>query len=95
MLSDVLFPYAAGRVLGVEMELHICFHREMQNVLPFLAVGILNGLILRAHHSSMLRIFSFGSHFIHILISSLASLFYLVGHGFNNWYPQMGMCFFS
>lgn len=93
MLSDVLLPYLAGRLLGVDMELHICFHRELQNVLPFLAVGILNGLVLRSHHSSMLGIFSLGSHFTHILISSLASLFYMVSHGFDNWYPKMGYVF--
>jgi hypothetical protein len=93
MLSDVLLPYLAGRLLGVDMELHICFHRELANVVPFLGVGIVNGLILRAHHSSMLSIFSLGSHFVHILISSLAGLFYMVSHGFDNWYPQMGLVF--
>lgn len=93
MLSDVLFPYLAGRILGVPMELHICFHRELQNVLPFLGVGIANGLILRSHHSALLPIFSLGSHVVHILISSLAALFYMVSHGFNNWYPQMGIVF--
>ncbi len=93
MLSDVLLPYLAGRVLGVSMELHICFHRELQNVLPFLAVGICNGLILRSHHSTMLPMFSLGSHVVHILISSLAALFYMVSHGFDNWYPQMGIVF--
>ncbi len=93
VLSDVLLPYGAGRILGVDMELHICFHRELHNVLPFLGIGILNGLVLRSHHSSMLRIFSLGSHFFHILISSLASLFYMVSHGFDNWYPQMGLVF--
>lgn len=93
MLSDVVLPYLSGLALGVSMELHICFHKELSNVLPFLAVGILNGLILKSHHSSMLKLFSLGSHFIHILISSLASLFYLVSHGFNNWYPQMGIVF--
>ena len=93
MLSDVLFPYLAGRMLGVEMELHICFHREIMNVVPFLAVGILNGMVLRKHHSSMLSLFSLGSHIAHILISSLAALFYIVSHGFSNWYPQMGILF--
>lgn len=93
MLSDVLLPYAAGRMLGVDMELHICFHKELANVLPFLGVGILNGLILRKHHTSMLPIFSLGSHFFHILISSLASLFYMVSHGFDDWYPRMGIVF--
>lgn len=93
MVSDVLLPYIAGRLLGVDMELHICFHRELQNVLPFLAVGFINGLILSRHHSSMLSTFSLGAHISHILISSLASLFYMVSHGFDNWYPQMGMVF--
>lgn len=93
MLSDVVLPYIAGRMLGVQMDLHICFHRELHNVLPFLGVGILNGMVLRSHHSKMLGIFSLGSHFTHILISSLASLFYMVSHGFSNWYPQMGYVF--
>jgi hypothetical protein len=93
MLSDVILPYLAGRALGVHMDLHICFHRELQNVLPFLGVGVLNGMVLRYHHSAMLRVFSLGSHFTHIFISSLASLFYLVAHGFDQWYPQMGYVF--
>lgn len=93
ILSDILFPYLAGKMLGVDMELHICFHQEMHNIVPFLAVGFLNGMVLRSHHSSMLGVFSLGSHFIHILISSLASLFYMVSHGFENWYPQMGYLF--
>jgi hypothetical protein len=93
MLSDVLLPYVAGRMLGVNMELHICFYRELHNIVPFLAVGLLNGMVLRSHHTSMLRMFSLGSHFVHILISSLASLFYMVSHGLHNWYPQMGYVF--
>ncbi len=92
-LSDMLFPYIAGRMLGVDMVLHFCFHREIVNVLPFLVVGILNGMVLRKHHSSMLGMFSLGSHIAHILISSLAALFYIVSHGFSNWYPQMGILF--
>lgn len=93
LLSDVLCPYLAGIAMGVPMELHICYHQELHNVLPFLAVGVFNGLVLRYHHSSMLKLFSLSSHFVHILISSLAALFYLVSHGFYNWYPQMGYVF--
>ncbi len=93
MLSDVVLPYLSGRILGVDMVFHICFHRELQNVIPFLGMGILNGLILRSHHTAMLKMFSLGSHFTHILISSLASLFYMVAHGFTDWYPKMGYVF--
>lgn len=93
MLSDVVFPYFAGRILGVPMTFHICFYRELHNIIPFLFMGVLNGIVLRKHGSKMLGIFSVGSHFVHILISSLASLFYMVAHGFSNWYPQMGIVF--
>lgn len=93
ILSDVLLPYVAGTVLGVNMDLHICFHKEIHNILPFLFAGALNGLILRGYHRSLLEGFSVSSHFVHILISSLASLFYMVSHGFANWYPQMGYVF--
>jgi hypothetical protein len=93
ILSDVLLPYLAGRALGIDMELHICFHKEFANVLPFLGMGVLNGMVLRQHHSAMLSVFSLGSHIAHILISSLAGLFYMVSHGLDNWYPQMGMVF--
>lgn len=93
VLSDVVLPYLSGKVLGVNMEFHICFHKELKNVVPFLVMGIFNGLILRKHHTGMLSMFSLGSHFTHILISSLASLFYMVSHGFTDWYSQMGYVF--
>lgn len=93
VLSDVLLPYAGGTLMGLHMDLHICFHEELHNVLPFLFIGVLNGYLLRVYGESMLRAFSFGSHFAHILISSLASLFYMVSHGFTNWYPHMGVLF--
>lgn len=93
ILSDIIFPYIAGIIMGVNMELHICFYSELGNILPFLFVGVLNGFVLASHHSSMLRMFSLGSHFTHIFISSLASLFYMVSHGFSQWYPYMGYLF--
>lgn len=93
ILSDVFFPFLAGKILGANIDLHICFHEEWQNVVPFLIVGLLNGLLLRRYGSKTLAIFSVSSHFAHILISSLAGLFYMVSNGFTNWYPQMGMLY--
>jgi len=90
ILSDIILPYLSGVALGVNMELHICFHKELHNIWPFLFMGLINGLVLKNQHSATLKAFSLGSHFIHILISSLASLFYLVSHGFSDWYPKMG-----
>lgn len=92
-LSDVILPYLAGTLLGVHMHFHICLISELHNVIPFYAIGLLNGIVMSKHHSSLKSLYSVGSHFVHILISSLASLFYLISEGFNNWYPQMGLLF--
>ncbi len=93
IISDMIIPYISGIAMGVDMELHICFHEEMRNIWPFLLMGLINGMILKEHHSAALRVFSLGSHFTHILISSLASLFYMVSRGLSDWYPKMGYMF--
>lgn len=93
MLSDIVFPYISGRLLGVDMSLHICFVSEFKNVVPFLFIGLLNGFVLSRHHHSVQPVFSIFSHFFHILVSSLASTFYLVSHGFVDWYAHIGMVF--
>lgn len=93
VLSDILMPYIGGRLLGANMDLHICFFHEIKNILPFLIVGIANGVILANHHVSKQNTYSLVSHFVHIFVSSLASVFYLVGHGFLAWHKQIGMVF--
>lgn len=92
-LSDVILPYAAGRLLGVSMRLHICLISELHNIIPFLGVGLLNGFIMTKHETSTKGFYSVGSHFAHILTSSLASLFYIVGEGFIHWVDKMGLLF--
>lgn len=92
-LSDVALPALAGRFLGVHMHVHICFFSlpDLMNVIPFMVVGILNGLVLRRHSEDSLSFFSVSSHFVHILISSLAALFYMVSYGFESWPSMMGL----
>lgn len=92
-ISDIFLPYICGFVLGMPMRLHLCFVSELSNVIPFLIIGCINGLIVSDHASDTLKLYSVGSHFSHILISSLASLFYLVSQGFHDWYPYMGILF--
>jgi len=93
ILSDAILPYFAGRFLGVPMHFHLCFKTELHNVLPFLFVGVVNGLIMSKHHSSKQLVFSLYSHFVHILVSSFASVFYLIAHGCTNWYDDIGLVF--
>jgi hypothetical protein len=89
-LSDVFLPYLAGLLLGVEvMEMHICLIHHPGVVLPFLVAGLLLGLALPAstHKSTIF------SHSSHVLVSSVASITYLVGFGLTGWIDVVGMVF--
>lgn len=93
MLSDVLLPYVVGELMGINMQLHICFFSEFSNVAPFLVVGVFNGWLLSKHHGGQQSFFSIWSHFAHIFVSSLASMLYTISHGMSNWYQYMGVLF--
>jgi len=93
ILSDAVLPYIGGRLLGVDMHFHACFFTEPQRVIPFLIVGVINGFVMSRHHSSKQGGYSLSSHATHIFISSLASTFYLMSHGFTNWYSSIGNVF--
>jgi hypothetical protein len=90
-LSDVLLPYLAGRLLGVQMDLHICFASELSNILPFLAVGLLNGWVMTQLLEFRTQENSLFLHFLHTFISAMASIFYAVGHGLSDFYTYFGM----
>ena len=93
ILSDIFMPYLVGVCLGFDMELHICFLHEMHNYLPFLLVGIFNGFVLSKHHTGKKSFYAIWSHFAHILVSSLASMLYIISHGMHDWMPYMGVLF--
>ena len=93
ILSDVILPYIGGTMLGVDMHWHICFITELHNVLPFLFTGIITGIALSYHGTNQQGFYSVFSHFFHIFVSSLASTFYLVSHGFTYWYESIGYVF--
>ncbi|MDR3646187.1 MAG: hypothetical protein P4L22_01450 [Candidatus Babeliales bacterium] len=93
ILSDIVIPYIGGVILGVPMTLHVCFTSELKNVLPFLLVGLFTGVVMRSHSAQDKSYFSLWSHFTHIFVSSLASSFYMVSHGFHNWESQIGYVF--
>lgn len=93
ILSDAILPYIGGRILGVDMHFHMCFLTEPQRVIPFLIMGLINGFVMSMHHASKQGGYSLTSHASHIAISSLASTFYLISHGFTNWYVSIGNVF--
>lgn len=92
-LSDAVLPFVTGEILGIRMHFHLCLFSELRNVVPFLVMGLINGHVMSLHHSSKQGSFSIFSHFIHILISSFASIFYLVSQGFTQWHTSIGAIF--
>lgn len=90
-LSDVLLPYISGRLMGIEMDLHICFATELSNILPFLAVGLFNGWVMTQLPEFRTQENSLFLHFLHTFISAMASIFYAVGHGLSDFYSYFGM----
>lgn len=89
-LSDVALPYVGGRLLGIPMTFHLCWYSEIGNILPFLFVGLLNGYVMSKHEPSRQKNSLF-SHLVHTLVSSFASLCYLISHGFTAWYDHSGI----
>lgn len=93
VMSDILMPYVGATLLGIPMSLHICFLGELHNILPFLLIGLLTGVMISKHHPENNYSMGLWSHFTHIFISSLASAFYMVSHGFYEWNQQIGTVF--
>lgn len=87
-LSDVLLPHVGGWLMGLEMdhvEQHIGFIEEWWAVNPAALLGIAIG-ILRSRTKV--------PHFGHVLVSTWASLFYLMTHGHvGNWLPVLPAAF--
>lgn len=92
-LSDAVLPYFSGKLLGVEMHFHWCFIKHFQIVLPFVLIGMLNGWVMSGHPINRQLFYSQGFHFLHIFVSSMAALLYLVSFGFFSWWKDMGTIF--
>ena len=92
-ISDVIVPYLSGILLGVNMRFHLCIFSELHNIIPFIVVGVANGLVMGRHGAHVKGLYVLGSHFSHILISALASLSYLISEGLISWHHQMGILF--
>lgn len=92
-LSDSILPFIGGYHLGLDMHFHWCFIDHLGEVLPFLGFGIANGFAISSHSESRQMFYSAGSHFFHILISSMASILYFFSFGLENWYAHIAFIF--
>ena len=88
-LSDIILPYAASYLLGVHSRIHICLIEHPIQIIPFLIVGLLVGVLITPA-GNLSTIFS---HVGHVLVSSMASILYLVAFGLTNWIHYIGLVF--
>lgn len=73
-ISDILFPYFGGILLGAEMEFHLGFIEKWWLVNPLAVLGI-----VIAYWKPTTEF----PHAGHVLLSTWASLFYLTAFGFS------------
>lgn len=92
-LSDAVMPYFGGLLCGVPMHFHWCFRDHLITVLPFLAIGLLNGILMSMHDDAGQDRYAATSHFLHIFISAFASTVYMISHGFYQWHENMSYVF--
>jgi len=78
-LSDIVFPYLGGLILGYNMHFHICIIDEPALAWSFIISGALFGYVL----SRSVRKLSRYTHGFHIFLSSTAAGLYLVTYGVN------------
>jgi len=82
-ISDAIIPYLGGSLLNAQMEFHVPFIEEWW--INFLALG---GIAI-GYWKQTTKI----PHFGHVLLSTWASLFYIVAFGQAEWIPLLPLIF--
>jgi len=88
-LSDILFPYIGGNILGAKMQMHLCIVEHFNIIIPFAVIGVLVGFLVP---SAVEKSTEF-SHSMHVLVSSMASILYLISFGITDWIHIIGGIF--
>ena len=80
-LSDTIFPFLGGILLGAQMHIHICVFEHYQLVVPFAILGVIVGFTI----GNALERPTEYSHSMHVFVSSAASILYLISYGLDSW----------
>jgi len=88
-VSDILLPYLGGSVLGAEMHLHVCILEQPRIIIPFAIAGVLVGFLVPGVIEKSTEF----SHSMHVLVSSMASILYLISFGVTQWTHMVGGVF--
>lgn len=87
-ISDIFIPYVSGLLLGAHMHLHVCIIEHPVLILPFIILGIIGGFLAPGALEKQEGVIL--SHSLHVFVSSMASILYLIGYGLTNWFSQIG-----
>ena len=89
-ISDIIMPHISLSILGVRTPWHICVVKHPGLVLPYAGIGVLVGILAAGGVVRSTVI----SHSLHVLASSMASIFYMVGPlGIVAWIDRAGEVF--
>ncbi len=89
-ISDIAMPHISLLVLGKQTPWHICVIEHPTLVLPFAVVGVAVGVAAAGGVIKSTLI----SHALHVLTSTMASIFYMVGPlGMIAWIHDLGKMF--
>jgi hypothetical protein len=84
-ISDILLPHVGGALLGASMTLHLeLLEHPWSAIVPGAVGATIGTMVIRRTHCP---------HAVHVLISTLASLFYLVAYGVTVWLPVLPLVF--
>ena len=88
-LSDSIFPTLGGKILGINMAMHICIIDHPGIIIPFTIVGVIAGFLIPGAIEKSTQY----SHSMHVLFSSVSSILYLIGFGMKEWVHLLGGVF--
>lgn len=89
-ISDVFLPYLGGIVLKNPVQFHLCATQEPWLVYPAAIGGIFFGFLLPTLLSKLTEF----THLLHVLVSSLASMLYLISFDLGLWQGSLLLVFF-
>ncbi|MCH8965131.1 MAG: hypothetical protein IIB58_09235 [Planctomycetes bacterium] len=90
-ISDIVMPQCSLLVMGKSLPWHVCVLEHPMLVFPFAGIGVIIGVLAAAGGTSQSTIFS---HSMHVFVSTMASIFYLIGpFGRFEWIHELGWVF--
>lgn len=89
-ISDIIFPHLSLLILNTPTPLHICIWEHPGVALPFALIGVIVGVAASGGSARTTIV----SHSLHVLASTMASIFYMVGPlGVTAWIDMVGKLF--